>query len=76
MVLSVVTDAAAAALRFLRLRAFCVAVVVVFFVGVVFGAGFVAVLRAWLPDGYSHIFRSYLFGPSGFLTMAPLRSAA
>ena len=31
---------------------------------------------AWLPDGYSQIFRSYVFGPSGFWTMAPLRSAA
>ena len=29
-----------------------------------------------LPDGYSPIFRSYVFGPSGFLTMAPLRYAA
>ena len=27
----------------------------------------------WLPDGYSWIFRSYVFGPSGFWTMAPLR---
>ena len=31
---------------------------------------------AWLPDGYSQIFRSYLFGPSSFWTMAPLRYAA
>ena len=31
---------------------------------------------AWLPDGYSQIFRSYVFGPSGFWTMAPLRYAA
>ena len=31
---------------------------------------------AGLPDGYSQIFRSYVFGPSGFLTMAPLRYAA
>ena len=23
----------------------------------------------WLPDGYSQIFRSYVFGPSGFWTM-------
>ena len=23
-------------------------------------------LRPWLPDGYSRIFRSYVFGPSGF----------
>ena len=30
----------------------------------------------WLPDGYSQILRSYVFGPSGFLTMAPLRYAA
>ena len=29
--------------------------------------------KAWLPDGYSQIFRSYVFGPSGFWTMAPLR---
>ena len=29
--------------------------------------------QAWLPDGYSRIFRSYVFGPSGFWTMAPLR---
>ena len=26
--------------------------------------------KAWLPDSYSQIFRSYLFGPSGFRTMA------
>ena len=32
--------------------------------------------KAWLPDGYSRIFRSYVFGPSGFWTMAPLRYAA
>ena len=32
--------------------------------------------KAWLPDGYSQIFRSYVFGPSGFWTMAPLRYAA
>ena len=31
---------------------------------------------AWLPDGYSQIFRSYVFGPSGFWTMALLRYAA
>ena len=30
----------------------------------------------WLPEGYSQIFRSYVFGPSGFWTMAPLRCAA
>ena len=32
--------------------------------------------QGWLPDGYSRIFRSYVFGPSGFWTMAPLRYAA
>ena len=32
--------------------------------------------QAWLPDGYSRIFRSYVFGPSGFWTMAPLCCAA
>ena len=32
--------------------------------------------KAWLPDGYSRIFKSYVFGPSGFWTMAPLRCAA
>ena len=32
--------------------------------------------QAWLPDGYSRIFRLYVFGPSGFWTMAPLRYAA
>ena len=32
--------------------------------------------KAWLPDGYSQIFRSYDFGPSGFWTMASLRFAA
>ena len=31
---------------------------------------------AWLPDGYCQIFRSYVFGPSGFWTMALLRYAA
>ena len=31
---------------------------------------------SWLPDGYSQIFRSYVFGPSGFWTMAPLRYTA
>ena len=30
----------------------------------------------WLPDDYSQIFRSHVFGPSGFWTMAPLRYAA
>ena len=30
-------------------------------------------LQAWLPDGYNQIFRLYVFGPSGFWTMAPLR---
>ena len=33
-------------------------------------------IGAWLPDGYSRIFRSYVFGSSGFWTMAPLRYAA
>ena len=32
--------------------------------------------QAWLPDGYSQIFRSYVFCPSGFWTMAPLCYAA
>ena len=32
--------------------------------------------RAWLPYGYSQIFRSYVFGPSGFWPMAPLCYAA
>ena len=32
--------------------------------------------QAWLPDGYSQIFRSYVFGPSGFWTMALLRYTA
>ena len=32
--------------------------------------------KARLPDGDSHIFRSYVFGPSGFWTMAQLRYAA
>ena len=31
---------------------------------------------AWLPDGDSHILRSYVFGPLGFWTMAPLRYTA
>ena len=31
---------------------------------------------SWLPDGYSQFFRSYVFGPLGFWTMAPLRCAA
>ena len=30
----------------------------------------------WLPDGYSQFLRLYVFGPSGFWTMAPLRYAA
>ena len=34
------------------------------------------VRATWLPDGYSQIFRSHVFGPSGFWTMAPLRYAA
>ena len=29
-----------------------------------------------MPDGYSQIFRSYVFGPLGFWTKAPLRWAA
>ena len=33
-------------------------------------------LKAWLPDGYSQIFRMYVSGPSGFWTLAPLRCAA
>ena len=33
-------------------------------------------LCSWLPDCYSHIFKSYVFGPSGFLTMAPLHYTA
>ena len=32
--------------------------------------------QAWLPDGYNQIFRSYVFGPSGFWTMALVRYAA
>ena len=31
-------------------------------------------LAAWLPDGYSRIFRSYVIGPSGFWTMATLQN--
>ena len=31
---------------------------------------------SWLPYGYIQIFRSYVFGPSGFWAMAPLRYAA
>ena len=34
------------------------------------------IMWAWLPDGYSQIFRLYVFSPSGFWTMAPLRYAA
>ena len=30
----------------------------------------------WLPDGYGQIFRSNVFGPSGFWTMAPLHYVA
>ena len=30
-------------------------------------------LKGWLPDGDSQILRLYVFGPSGFWTMAPLR---
>ena len=29
--------------------------------------------QARLPDGYRQIFRLYVFGPSGFWTIAPLR---
>ena len=29
----------------------------------------------WLPDVFSQIFRWYVFGPSGFWTMTPLRYA-
>ena len=36
----------------------------------------VHLLESWLPDGDSRIFRSYVFGPTGFWTMAPLRCAA
>ena len=32
--------------------------------------------QARLPDGYSQIFRSHVFGPSGFWTMAQLHDAA
>ena len=32
--------------------------------------------QAWLPDGYSQNFRLFVFGPSGFWTMALLRYAA
>ena len=32
--------------------------------------------QAWLPDGDSQILRSYVFGPLGFWTMAPLRFTA
>ena len=32
--------------------------------------------QAWLPVGYSQIFRLSVFGPSGFWTMAPVRYAA
>ena len=33
-------------------------------------------LWSWLPDDHSQNFRSYVFGPSGFWTMAPLRYVA
>ena len=29
-------------------------------------------LKAWVPDRYSQIFRSYVFDPSGFWTIAQL----
>ena len=32
--------------------------------------------KAWLPDGYSQIFRPYVFGPLVIWTMAPLCYAA
>ena len=32
--------------------------------------------QVWLPDCCSQIFRLYMFGPSGFWTMAPLRYTA
>ena len=35
-----------------------------------------ATQRSWLLDGYSQISRSYVFGPSGFWTMAQLRYTA
>ena len=31
---------------------------------------------AWLPDGFSQIYRSYVSGPLGFWNMAPPRYAA
>ena len=37
---------------------------------------FIRDYKAWLPDGCSRIFRSHVFGPAGFWTMAPLRCAA
>ena len=30
------------------------------------------VIQPWLSDGYSQNFGSYVFGPSGFWTMAPV----
>ena len=33
-------------------------------------------MEAWLPDGYSQIFRLHVFGPLGFWTMATLPYAA
>ena len=33
-------------------------------------------LLIWLRDGFRRIFRSDVFGPAGFWTMAPLRYAA
>ena len=38
--------------------------------------GMRAVPSPWLPDDYSQIFRSYMFGPLGCWTLAPLRYAA
>ena len=34
------------------------------------------VVPSWVPTGYSQIFISYVFGTSGFWTMAPLRYTA
>ena len=38
--------------------------------------GFVTQLPSWLPDGYSQIFRSFVFGSLDFWTMAPLHYGA
>ena len=34
------------------------------------------VSATWLPDAYSRFYRLFVFGPSGFWTMAPLHYAA